>query len=351
MVCETGGSRAKGGILANHLPRSAWCGLSVYCVAAVMGTAAKQVDASPVPSAVSILSDSFHQDHAAAASPRGSDPRMRAARDANTSDCDTDGVEDVEQIAAGDAADADTNGTPDRCENDCNTNGTADSADIMGGTSLDADSNGTPDRCDEDCNTNGTADIVDITGGTSFDLDRDRIPDECRPRSFYHEPMGSDWTFPNGFSGYPLSGGAGPAPLYSFGGGGGLSGGGGGGGGGAFPSGTPSAGPSYGPTLPPVETNTETTPPPDPNPTNPDRPFSKHPTPPVNPPPVNPPPVNPIPPIGDPIPPTDPVPPQRPDNPPDVPPPVPEPATALLVVMAGLLGRFRRLDPSRAARS
>ncbi len=111
-------------------------------------------------------------------------------------DCNTNGVQDICDIAVGTSndcnntnvpdeceltdSDCNTNGVPDSCE-DCNTNGLADECDIAGGSSDDCNTNGIPDECEPDCNSNGIADQCDITTGTSFDFDDNAVPDECQP--------------------------------------------------------------------------------------------------------------------------------------------------------------------------
>ncbi len=75
-------------------------------------------------------------------------------------DCDHNGVDDFQQIAANPAL-------------DCNSNGRLDSCDIANGTSLDCNSNGIPDSCDlanctgaawcSDCNSDGIIDICDLS--------------------------------------------------------------------------------------------------------------------------------------------------------------------------------------------
>ena len=80
-------------------------------------------------------------------------------------DCDSDGVPDSDEIAAGAA--------------DCNGNGVPDVCDIADGSSIDSDGNDVPDEC-EDCNLNGVVDSIDISAGTSLDCNSDLIPDECQ---------------------------------------------------------------------------------------------------------------------------------------------------------------------------
>ncbi|MEY2715149.1 MAG: hypothetical protein RIT24_1492, partial [Planctomycetota bacterium] len=122
---------------------------------------------------------------------------IRATGTANTFDCNSNGVPDECDIAAGTSTDADASGKPDECE-DCNANGTLDSTDITAGTSLDCNldripdecqvavtdcnSDGIPDDCQldgADCNGNGVPDSCDIASGASDDLDATGVPDEC----------------------------------------------------------------------------------------------------------------------------------------------------------------------------
>ncbi|MCK4340606.1 MAG: hypothetical protein KAY37_02635 [Phycisphaerae bacterium] len=64
---------------------------------------------------------------------------------------------------------------------DCNTNGVSDACDIAAGTSQDChgNGNGIPDECEPDCNSNGVADSCDIADGTSPDVNGNGIPDDC----------------------------------------------------------------------------------------------------------------------------------------------------------------------------
>jgi hypothetical protein len=62
---------------------------------------------------------------------------------------------------------------------DCNGNGIEDANDIAAGTSADIDANGVPDEC-EDCNGNQLPDSLDIASGLSSDCQSDGIPDECQ---------------------------------------------------------------------------------------------------------------------------------------------------------------------------
>jgi hypothetical protein len=102
-------------------------------------------------------------------------------------DCNTNGVPDECDVAAGTSEDCDSNGIPDECESfeDCNNNGIRDACDISAGTSADCQPNGTPDDCevpplgDLDCNQNGTPDDCDIAAGTSDDCQPNDVPDDC----------------------------------------------------------------------------------------------------------------------------------------------------------------------------
>jgi len=97
--------------------------------------------------------------------------------DACEPDCDTDGTPDDCEV------DSDNNGVPDDCEIvDCNNNSVDDATDIATGTSNDCDANGVPDECEilDDCNENGVADACDISSGTSDDANGNGVPDECK---------------------------------------------------------------------------------------------------------------------------------------------------------------------------
>jgi hypothetical protein len=80
------------------------------------------------------------------------------------SDCNSNSIPDVCEIASGSSLDCTANGRPDECEltdNDCNLNGV-------------------PDECDSpDCNGNGAPDECDMAAGSSADCDTDGVPDEC----------------------------------------------------------------------------------------------------------------------------------------------------------------------------
>ena len=97
-------------------------------------------------------------------------------------DCNTNGINDLDDIAGGTSEDCNTNGTPDDCElvdNDCNSNLVPDDCDIDFGTSLDCNTNGVPDECEPDCNSNGIPDECDINLGSSVDCNLNDVPDEC----------------------------------------------------------------------------------------------------------------------------------------------------------------------------
>lgn len=100
-------------------------------------------------------------------------------------DCNGNGIPDLDDIAAGTSADCEGNGVPDECQFaggtsvDCNSNLVPDDCDIALGDSDDLNSNGVPDECDPDCNTNGIPDFTDIAEGDSDDVNFNGIPDEC----------------------------------------------------------------------------------------------------------------------------------------------------------------------------
>ncbi|MCK4660932.1 MAG: hypothetical protein KAV82_15535, partial [Phycisphaerae bacterium] len=85
------------------------------------------------------------------------------------------------------SADTDANDIPDECEpgEDCNANGIDDDQDIAAGTSQDCNANTIPDECDiaagtsQDCQSNGIPDECEIAAGTSQDANSNGVPDEC----------------------------------------------------------------------------------------------------------------------------------------------------------------------------
>lgn len=95
-------------------------------------------------------------------------------------DCNTNGTIDACDIAAGRSADCALDGIPDECQppGDCNTNGTDDVCEPL----IDCNTNGTQDFCETivDCNTNGLHDACDIAAGEA-DCNSDGVPDECQP--------------------------------------------------------------------------------------------------------------------------------------------------------------------------
>ncbi|MFQ5463022.1 MAG: S8 family serine peptidase [Phycisphaerae bacterium] len=99
-----------------------------------------------------------------------------------TSDCDNDGVDDADQIAADPALDCGGNGVLDVCEPDCDSDGVADSCALASGA-RDCDRNLRPDACDplQDCNGNGVLDACDVADGVEADCDENLIPDSCQP--------------------------------------------------------------------------------------------------------------------------------------------------------------------------
>jgi hypothetical protein len=96
-----------------------------------------------------------------------------------TGDCNSNGVPDVQDIAAGTSDDCAGEGVPDECEPDCNGNNVADSCDIAGGLAADCSGNGIPDECEPDCDGTGVADTCEIAAGASADCDADGVPDPC----------------------------------------------------------------------------------------------------------------------------------------------------------------------------
>ncbi len=90
------------------------------------------------------------------------------------SDCDGNGVDDAEDLAAcqGDPA----------CE-DCNGNGRPDGCDLADGTSSDCNANGRPDECEPDGDGDGVVDDCDncpeAPNPSQLDGDGDGVGDEC----------------------------------------------------------------------------------------------------------------------------------------------------------------------------
>ncbi|MDA1008744.1 MAG: right-handed parallel beta-helix repeat-containing protein [Planctomycetota bacterium] len=83
-------------------------------------------------------------------------------------DCNRNGVDDLEEIALGTAADTDGNMVPDGCDADCNGNGIIDAVEVRRGWR-------------SDCNGNGILDSCEIEWGTELDEDGDGRIDGCKP--------------------------------------------------------------------------------------------------------------------------------------------------------------------------
>ena len=81
-------------------------------------------------------------------------------------DCNSNGVSDLTDIAGATA-------------DDCNNNSVVDACELSAGSSMDVDGNERPDECDPDCNANGFPDGHDLAGGGSFDCNLNGVPDEC----------------------------------------------------------------------------------------------------------------------------------------------------------------------------
>ncbi|MCK6485084.1 MAG: PKD domain-containing protein [Phycisphaerae bacterium] len=94
-------------------------------------------------------------------------------------DCNTNSEIDACDIAAGRSADCAPDGIPDECQppGDCNSNGTVDVCEPL----IDCNTNGTQDFCETivDCDTNGVHDACDIAAGEA-DCNSDGVPDECQ---------------------------------------------------------------------------------------------------------------------------------------------------------------------------
>ena len=109
-------------------------------------------------------------------------------------DCNSNEIDDADDIANGTSQDCNGNSTPDECDvangtsNDCNANGIPDECEVL----EDCNSNGIPDECESfddcnsnnipdeceslaDCNNNGTPDDCE----TLADCDGDGTPDAC----------------------------------------------------------------------------------------------------------------------------------------------------------------------------
>ena len=94
-------------------------------------------------------------------------------------DCNKNSIHDCRDLALETSKDCDADLVPDECQLECNGNGVPDACDVASGTSRDCNANGTPDECEPDCNGNGIPDTCDVAAGTSMDCDFNGIPDEC----------------------------------------------------------------------------------------------------------------------------------------------------------------------------
>lgn len=105
-------------------------------------------------------------------------------------DCNSNGVPDSDDIAAGTSQDCNNNDVPDECDiasgtaRDCNGNSIPDSCDIAAGTETDCDADGLPDACEvetgvDDCNNNGRHDVCETADGSTPDCNHNDIPDSC----------------------------------------------------------------------------------------------------------------------------------------------------------------------------
>lgn len=94
-------------------------------------------------------------------------------------DCDEDGIDDADEIAADPTLDANGDGILDACQ-DCNANGTPDPLEIAAGAEDDLDGDGRPDSCEADCDGNGAADSVEIAFDAGLDLDGNMTLDRCQ---------------------------------------------------------------------------------------------------------------------------------------------------------------------------
>jgi hypothetical protein len=120
-------------------------------------------------------------------------------------DCNSNGITDESEIAAGSSPDCNNNGVPDGCDlasgtnDDCNWNGIPDDCDIASGTSFDCNSNGAPDDCDLlsgasfDCNTNGIPDVCDISSGLDGDCNTNGVPDSCDVEAGTSDDCNVNW--------------------------------------------------------------------------------------------------------------------------------------------------------------
>ena len=112
----------------------------------------------------------------------------------DVSDCDQNGISDIEEIIAGNGVDLNTNWVLDVCDPDCDQDGVPDFAAIENGAfdcnvnqipdsceAGDDNQNGFLDVCEVDCNLNGVIDFLDLIGGQAQDQNSNGVPDECDP--------------------------------------------------------------------------------------------------------------------------------------------------------------------------
>ncbi len=127
-------------------------------------------------------------------------------------DCNSNGVDDLDDVADGTSEDCDTNDVPDECQVDSDGDGYIDECDrcpnaddapdldgdgvpncldncpmLANADQLDSDGDGEGDACEiedvdpiDDCNQNGVDDFEDLDNGTSDDCDGNDLPDECQ---------------------------------------------------------------------------------------------------------------------------------------------------------------------------
>jgi len=127
------------------------------------------------------------------------------------SDCNSNQMDDAQEVDQQPGIDCNDNHLPDECEPfvdcnantvrdmcdissgfslDCNDNSIPDSCDISTGTSQDCDGNGVLNECDPDCQPNGVPDGCDISGSTSEDVNGNGTPDECELMTPQPDPSG-----------------------------------------------------------------------------------------------------------------------------------------------------------------
>ncbi|GJM24396.1 MAG: hypothetical protein DHS20C16_08110 [Phycisphaerae bacterium] len=111
-------------------------------------------------------------------------------------DCNSNGIDDQEEVAGGSSPDLNNNNIPDECDEcvfdiDCSNGLYCDGFEICQVDVCQFGSNPCQpgQLCDEDfdvcfadgsdCNSNGVGDSTDISGGTSLDVNGNSVPDEC----------------------------------------------------------------------------------------------------------------------------------------------------------------------------